>query len=242
VRPVGAGNTPRELKDVCKLPSRSIVSSYFIFKTVYMPHPLVPPCRVENDERFEALVQFFDETLGFCPNSVRTMYHRPEIAYAFIALNRAVMQNEGRVSSVLKRLIGYVSSHAAGCRYCQAHTIRAAQRFGADDEQLHHVWEFQHHPAFNAAERAALSFALASSTVPSRITVFDIQQLQAHWNEGEIVEITGVIALFGFLNRWNDSMGTTLEAPARDSGQQYLGGKGWTPGKHVAEQQEVERE
>jgi hypothetical protein len=34
-----------------------------------------------------------------------------------------------------------------------------------------------------------------------------------HWDEGEIVEILGVIALFGYLNRWNDSMGTSLETP-----------------------------
>ena len=32
----------------------------------------------------------------------------------------------------------------------------------------------------------------------------------------------GVIALFGFLNRWNDSMGTEMEAGAIESGEKYL--------------------
>jgi hypothetical protein len=57
--------------------------------------------------------------------------------------------------------------------------------------------------------------------------------LRAHWDEGEIVEILGVVALFGFLNRWNDSMGTTLEDGAAEIGTRQLGQKGWSRGKHV---------
>ena len=58
------------------------------------------------------------------------------------------------------------------------------------------------------------------------------EEMRKHWDEGEIVEILGVIALFGYLNRWNDSMGTQLEEPAADSGNQYLAKKGWSRGKH----------
>ena len=56
--------------------------------------------------------------------------------------------------------------------------------------------------------------------------------MRQHWDEGEIVEIMGVIALFGYLNRWNDSMGTQLEDPAANHANQLLGHKGWTRGKH----------
>jgi len=57
--------------------------------------------------------------------------------------------------------------------------------------------------------------------------------MRAHWDEGEIVEIMGVIALFGYLNRWNDSMGTVLEPGAVAAGQHHLSAQGWTAGKHV---------
>ena len=57
--------------------------------------------------------------------------------------------------------------------------------------------------------------------------------LRQHWNEGEIVEILGVIALFGYLNRWNDSMGTELEKDAIESGEKFLKQSGWTAGKHA---------
>lgn len=198
-----------------------------------MKRPLVLPSTEQEDKNFLELIQFFNETLGFCPNSVKTMYHRPAIAYAFIGLNKAVMENRGRVTSALKRLIGYVSSNVAGCRYCQAHTIRAAERYGAEAEKLDNIWEFRTHPAFTEPERAALEFALASSIIPNAVDDRIAENLRLHWNEGEIVEILGVIALFGYLNRWNDSMGTELEKEAIESGEKYLKQSGWTAGKHA---------
>lgn len=197
-----------------------------------MKQPLVRPVNGHQDQQFNELVQFFNETLGFCPNSVKTMYHRPEIAYAFIALNKAVMQNKGRVTSALKRLIGYISSNVAGCRYCQAHTIRAAERYGAERTQLENIWEFKTHPAFSEPERAALDFAWASSVIPNAVDDAISDRLREWWDEGEIVEILGVVALFGYLNRWNDSMATEMEAGAIASGEKLLAGNGWTAGKH----------
>ena len=194
--------------------------------------PLISPLPADHDPEVTELAQFFNETLGFCPNSVLTMQRRPAIAKAFIGLNKAVMENQGQVSSALKRLIGYVASMTAGCRYCQAHTIRAAERYGAAIEQMENVWEYKTHPAFNESERAALDFAVAASVVPNSVDEHIANELRRHWDEGEIVEILGVISLFGYLNRWNDSMGTTLEGPAEESGMQWLGKLGWTSGKH----------
>lgn len=197
-----------------------------------MKRPLVLPSTEKEDKDFQDLIRFFDETLGFCPNSVKTMYHRPSIAYAFIQLNKAVMENRGNVTSSLKRLIGYISSHAAGCRYCQAHTIRAAERYGADEEKMNHIWEFRTHKAFSESEKAALEFALASSTIPNSVDDRIAENLRLYWNDGDIVEILGVVALFGYLNRWNDSMGTEIEKEAIASGEKYLKQKDWTAGKH----------
>ena len=195
--------------------------------------PLVAPLPTEQDEELAQLVRFFHTTLGTVPNSVRTMQRRPEIARAFIALNRAVMENHGRVTAEQKRLIGYLASHVAGCRYCQAHTILAAERFGATPERLHAIWEFRDSPLFTAAEKAAFEFAIAAAGVPNAVTPEIAEALRAHWDDGEIVEILGVVALFGFLNRWNDSMGTTLEDVGISAGTRHLDHLGWERGKHV---------
>lgn len=194
--------------------------------------PFVEPLSPDHDDDVRELSEFFEETLGFCPRSVLTMQRRPRIARAFIELNKAVMENRGRVTSALKRLVAFVASEAAGCRYCQAHAIRAAERYGAEDEQLEHVWEYRTHPAFSDAERAALDLAVAASTVPNAVDA-DLQaRVREHWDDGEIVEILGVISLFGYLNRWNDSMATSLEEGAAESGGKWLAGHGWSAGKH----------
>jgi uncharacterized peroxidase-related enzyme len=194
--------------------------------------PLVQPLDPNHDPQTKELAEFFNETLGFCPNSVLTMQHRPAISKAFINLNKAVMANEGGVTSALKRMIAWVSSNATGCRYCQAHAIRAAERYGAEQEQLDNIWEYRTHAAFTEAERAALDFSLAASQVPNAVDEKIKEQLYKFWNEGEIVEMLGVISLFGYLNRWNDSMGTTIEDGAVESGELYLGKYGWEKGKH----------
>ena len=195
--------------------------------------PLVTPLPSDYDSETKKLAEFFNETLGFCPNSVLTMQRRPEISKAFINLNKAVMSNKGRVTSALKRMIAWVSSNSTGCRYCQAHAIRAAERYGAKQEQLDNIWNYRTHDSFNDAERSALNFSIAASQLPNTVDKIITQELHKHWDEGEIVEILGVISLFGFLNRWNDSMGTSIENGAVESAEKYLQKTGWVRGKHL---------
>lgn len=194
--------------------------------------PLVTPLPEDHDPELIDLIQFFRGPLGVVPNSVLTMQRRPKIARAFTELNKAVMENGGRVTAEQKRLIGYVASHAAGCRYCEAHTVLAAERFGASPERLGTIWEYQTSPHFSDAERAAFDFALAAACVPNAVTPEIQANLKQHWSDDEIVEILGVIALFGFLNRWNDSMATTLEPIGHEAGGKSLAHTGWAPGKH----------
>ena len=198
--------------------------------------PLVTPLPADFDAEIAELARFFNVTLGFPPNSVLTMMRRPAIARAFTELNRAVMANQGRVTSEFKRLVGHVASRVAGCRYCEAHTIRAAARFGqhqgADAQRLDQVWQFRASELFTPAEKAALEFACAAASVPGAVDERVAEELRRHWDDGEIVELTGVVALFGFLNRWNDAMATELEAPAAADGARWLAAQGWSAGKH----------
>lgn len=194
--------------------------------------PLIIPLPPGHNPELQALALFFHGTLGFVPNSVLTMQLRPAIATAFIELNKAVMHNEGRLSSEQKRLVALVSSATSGCRYCQAHTALAAQRFGASHERLGAIWSFRESALFTDAEKVAFEYALAASSVPNAVDARLHGRLKEHWDAGEIVELTAVIALFGFLNRWNDSMATTLEPQAASSAAELLSNTDWTSGKH----------
>jgi len=195
--------------------------------------PLVTPLAPDENEEVAELARFFNETLGFCPNSVLTMQRRPAIAKAFINLNMAVMANDGRVTAEQKRLIGYITSANTGCRYCEAHTILAAERYGGSDERLANIWNFRESTLFTAAEKAAFEFALAASSVPNAVDTEISNELHKFWDDGEIVEILGVISLFGYLNRWNDSMATPMESGAVDAGERLLQKSNWSQSKHV---------
>jgi len=195
--------------------------------------PLVTPLDPSANDEVAELAKFFNETLGFCPNSVLTMQRRPKIAKAFINLNKAVMDNQGEVTSEQKRLIGYLTSANTGCRYCEAHTILAAERYGGTEKRLENIWLFRESDLYSHAEKAAFEFALAASSVPNAVDEKISAELHKYWSEEDIVEILGVIALFGYLNRWNDSMGTTMENGAVDAGERLLSGSDWERGKHV---------
>ena len=177
-------------------------------------------------------IQFFKGPLGVIPNSVRTMSRRPKVAKAFTELNMAVMECHGSVTPEFKRIIGYITSFVSGCRYCQAHTILGSQRFGADEDRLQDAWNYENSDHFTDAEKAALKYAHAAASIPNAVDDEIAAELHKHWEDDDIIEITAVIALFGYLNRWNDSMGSALEDLPIDAGNKYLDKTDWEIGKH----------
>lgn len=195
--------------------------------------PVVTPLDENDlDPELREYVQFFKGPLGVVPNSVRTMAYHPKIARAFTDLNIAVMECHGDVTPEFKRLVGYVTSFVSGCRYCQAHTILGSERFGSTEERLNDVWVFERSKHFTIKEKAALAFAKAAAQVPNSVDDALVEQLRNHWSDEDIVEIMGVIALFGYLNRWNDSMGSSLEELPISAGEKHLQQTGWEVGKH----------
>ncbi len=196
-----------------------------------MPHldPLPWDATPQFRERFE----HYQRTRGFVPNSILTMARRPAIAEAFMDLNRAVLY-EGTVAEELKMLVSLVTSQASGCRYCQAHMTNLSSIYAASDEKIQAVWDFETSPLFSEAERAALRVGYRAALVPNEVTEADFAELRRHFDEGQIVEIVATIALFGYLNRWNDTMATELETRAVDVAERAIGPVGWSPGKHRA--------
>ena len=128
-----------------------------------MKKPLVSPLDRNSTKQAKEMATFYDETLGFTPNSLFTMMHRPRIAKAFLEMNQAVMENKGSVTSSMKREIAYLSSMTTGCRYCEAHAIRAAERYGSSSERLANIWEYKSHAAFSETDRAMFDLAIAAS-------------------------------------------------------------------------------
>ncbi len=191
----------------------------------------VPPLRREDLPQFKERFDHYERTRGFVPNSILTMARRPRIAEAFMDLNQAVLY-EGTVPEELKMLVSLVASQAAGCRYCQAHMANLARIYQASAEKIAAVWEYETSPLFTDAERAALRLAHKAALQPNLAEASDFDELRRHFSDDEIVEIVATIALFGYLNRWNDTMATDLEARPADVARQTIAARGWEPGKH----------
>lgn len=107
-----------------------------------------------------------------------------------------------------------------------------ASIYEASDEKIRAVWEFETSPLFSPAERAALRLGFHAALVPNEASTEDFDELKKHFDEGQIVEIVATIALFGYLNRWNDTMATTLETRAVEVAERAIGSVGWAAGKH----------
>jgi len=191
------------------------------------------PLPTETTPELQEDFAIFEKILGFVPNSLLTMQRRPGMVKGFGALTKALMDPEGGVDLGLMRLVAHFASRAAGCQYCEAHSLVAAKIHDVPQEKLDAIWEYQSSPLYSEAERAALDFALAAGAVPNAVDAEIFARMRAHWTEDQIVQILGAICLYGFLNRWNDSMATDLEAAPREMAERVLAKGGWNGGKHV---------
>ena len=95
------------------------------------------------------------------------------------------------------------------------------------------VWDFESCNLFSDAEKAALRLACYGAMSPSQASQEHFDEIYKYFDEGQVVEIVASISLFGFLNRWNDTMATELEDLPKEVAKDMIGGSfGWEPGKH----------
>jgi alkylhydroperoxidase family enzyme len=189
----------------------------------------LPKDATDLEDEFET----FEEILGFVPNSLLTMQRKPAIVEGFDYLTQKVMQECDEVDPGFKRLAAHMASSAAGCQYCEAHSLVAADIHGASQEKIDDLWRYRESDRYTEKERVGLDFALAAGSVPNEVDEEVMDAMREHWTDDEIVELLAAISLYGFLNRWNDSMATDLEGPPRQMAERALADQPWDGGKHL---------
>ena len=191
----------------------------------------LPPLRREDLPQYEPMFSLMESNAGFVPNAFLTMARRPGMLDALQILIQQVFA--GSVSRETKSLVALMSSYGAGCRYCQAHQASSLVHQGIGEAKLAAIADFERSEHFSGAERAAMRLAFASGQHPNAATAAHFGELRAHFDDGEIVEIVGVIAMFGFLNRWHETMATDLEDAPLALAPTVLDGLAWEPGRHA---------
>jgi len=196
--------------------------------------PRVDPLKREEVPELEDVFRIKEQTLGFVPNSALTLARWPDLARSYRQLSAAVASTR-YLSTDLMELVFLMASMAGGCRYCQAHSAYVGRSIGIPQAKLDDVWTFESSSLFSDAERAALRLALAAGSHPPMVTDRHFDDLRLYYDDNAIVEVVGVISFAGFMNRWNDTLGTPLEEGPLAVAEEDLRKLGWEAGVHISD-------
>ena len=194
----------------------------------------ISPAAPEQFAQVAEHMEHWKKTKGYPPNSWLTMVRRPRVFRAYRELHTAVMMEQGEVPQALKFLVACVVSTAAGDAYCAAHNAEnAAHLAGVPGAKVEALSQFRTSPLYSPAERAALELADAAGACPPRVTDAHFTELRKHHSEDGAAEIVAVLALLGWLNRWNMTLATRIEDEALAFARKHLAASGRTPGAHA---------
>lgn len=133
--------------------------------------------------------------------NARTDFYKasPDALKAMIALEGAV--NKLGLENSLLELIKLRTSQINCCAFCVDLHSSDARKAGESERRLYAVAVWREAPFFTARERAALAWAEAITLVSqTHAPDADYEELCAHFNEAEQVNLTVAIAT---INSWN---------------------------------------
>ena len=192
-----------------------------------MEHNYIGGKTRDNFNEFEELFKGVEAFMGYVPNAHLAMAERPELLMAFSNLARTIFQTEG-IDMQIKQLIALASSLSSGCKYCQAHTSHGAERAGTKEEKIVEILNYAESEHYSDEERAVLDLAFASGRIPNESNSKHFTELKKYFSDEQIIDIVSVVSMFGFLNRWNDTLGTKLEDVPKSFIEEKLKPLGWS--------------
>jgi AhpD family alkylhydroperoxidase len=128
-----------------------------------------------------------------------------EIARTEAAHVRAVMEG-GTAPRRTKELCALMVSWLNACEHCVSAHSDYARELGVPEAQLEELFDYARSDAFDDAERAALSAAVALTREPRALPPAVRAALEAHYDEQQRVEIIAAIGLYNYLNRRSNAL------------------------------------
>jgi len=192
-----------------------------------MPHNHIGGDSRDKFPELEPIFAAVEGAMGYLPNAYLGMAKRPELLKAFSGLVATIFASDG-IDQASRQLIALAVSLSAGCKYCQAHTSHGAERAGVTDDKISAILNYKQSDHFSDKEKALLDLAYASGRTPNESNKEHFTDLKKYYSEEQITDIVSVISIFGFLNRWNDTLGTALEDVPKDYVEQNLRPLGWS--------------
>lgn len=160
-----------------------------------------PAIKLVEPEQNEFLASL--ESKAKKPNPFfRAMANRPEVLKNFVPFYSAVV-GPGSVERRVKTLVYLACSYANECAFCIESNLPTARKLGVTEEELQAIQTEQDHQ-FSEPERAAIQYAreLTRTADADETRAALLEQ----FNNEQVVEITLVIALSNFTNRFNNGL------------------------------------
>ncbi|MFZ0211373.1 MAG: carboxymuconolactone decarboxylase family protein [Candidatus Acidiferrales bacterium] len=142
--------------------------------------------------------------IGKMPNIFAAMAHRPSMLEKFLPLYQAIWQ-DGTVENHYKELAYLKASMLNGCEYCSRAHMASGKGAGISEEQIRALQFYERSSLFDEKEKATLLYAEQVTRAASTIRESMLQAMRKFYDEGQIVELTMLICMANFTNRFNDA-------------------------------------
>lgn len=157
-----------------------------------------------------ALLDKVHAALGARPNMMLTMAASPAVLDAYLSFSGALAG--GRLSAAVREQLALTVAAANSCGYCLAAHTALGARAGVSDDDLS---AGAHGTAGDPKVAAALRFAWQVVRTRGFVTDDDVATVRAAgWDDGDIGEIIGAVALNAFTNYFNSVAQTDIDFPA----------------------------
>lgn len=156
----------------------------------------------DNEAKHQAKEIFkkIEKTTGTVPRRMRVMANCEDTFAGFFMLFNSLMDDKP-TNKLLKRKIAFVVSEINKCEFCVSVSKIQLKNLWLDKKGIATI-----QTVCNDSECIALEYAKATATHAYNIDPKLIKQLKANFSDAQIVEITSVIGLFSYINRFNDAL------------------------------------
>lgn len=153
----------------------------------------------------KALYEQFTSAGKNVPKWMQVMANCDDILVGFFAMFKATM-DDAPLPGVLKWKVANEVSKLNKCEFCIDVANAKLRQFGLDDAAIEAVEE-----QADEREKVALAFARAVTEKAYEVDPAITAEAKAMFSDEELVELTAVIGLFNYINRFNDALGVFPE-------------------------------
>lgn len=179
----------------------------------------------DKDDESLPILHFYQEFFGFWPNTFAYLHHWQEAYQLFVYCHNfsAVKYGKQFLSMKLMSAIGYSTSNAHGCSYCQVHSAATGGEQSLNVvEQLKQARQGKN-SSFEPSEIALIDLAAAASRNEVDKALLDRLGDLVTDNQDRIEGTKMIISAFGFLNVFNDLTGLEIEGDWANQAQKKVG-------------------